>query len=341
MGNKIWIIFIITFIIGVAGFSTWAYLRVPNEDIPPKTEVKETVNYVSLGDSIAEGHGLPDYEANKEGYKFVSGSYTNSFKEYLATKYKNVNAINYANSGDDSTDLLNMLNALNGASLSAENQEIKNNLQNADYITICIGANDILGPVTDNLLNFLVYNQDITSHLDSGIETFNTNFPKILSKLQTLNSNAKLIFSSIYNPYKEFIATQKNITVSVSGFTSYNVTSSKLNLIGKLSETYIDSGNVYNEAGAVTKTLENGLNQIIENNIKNKNNCYLLDVKDCFDSYYTTNNNYNIVKADILSHTTIEVTYNNITSKLFSHLDPHPSELGHTEISKLLNNMVK
>ena len=313
-------LFFVYFLILALVASSFAYIWMYGKQTAPK---KESITYVSLGDSIAEGYALDTYD-DKDSNEFVVGSYAHSFKTALEKEYKTVNAANYATKGDTSTDLLTMLTELSGTELSTENQQMKTNIQNADIITICIGANDILGPAKSNILSFMTKEDfDITPYVNPGLENFNTNFPKIITALKTLNPTANLVFFNTYNPYKEFITTSADISVS-----SYpgpiTISSSKLNQLGSLTELYLNSEDViYNGAP--------GINKIISNGLTGQQNCYLLDIKLCFDTYYTSQNNYDIVNVNVLTNPSL-TPLNVITA-----MDPHPSNIGHTQIFNLLN----
>ena len=92
------------------------------------TESADSICYVSLGDSIAVGYNLPNYDkdvsdANGEtAGQFVQDSYAYKFKTLLENKYgaNNVKSTTYATSGDAGADLLEKL----------ENSTIQNTLKN-------------------------------------------------------------------------------------------------------------------------------------------------------------------------------------------------------------------
>ena len=182
---KAWIYYILISVIFITGVSTGIYFNhsekptKPNKPVSPPT-VETTYTYVSLGDSIAEGYGLP---STKDENGFVPGSYADSLKNKLSAKHSKFKAFNYAQAGQTSTDLLNILTTLSGTDLSAENYQKKQNIQAANTITVCIGANDILGPAQNNLASFIM-SSDATSliaALDTGLTTFQTNLSLIIS----------------------------------------------------------------------------------------------------------------------------------------------------------------
>lgn len=318
----------------------------PNK--PTKKEyIGESISYVSLGDSIPEGYGLSNY-ANKSDDGFVSDSYTDSLKIFFKDKYKNVTAHNYAQTGLTSTQLKDQLLALDGDSLSQTQEEMKSNIESADVITVCIGANDILGPAQNNFINILL-EEDISPYLsqfDNGIAIFNTNFPIIVNTLRELNPTAKLIFSNIYNPYAALSISSSNIEIYYSMFKIYDIPSDRVNLIGQIAEAYIDADIVYNSNKEPIKTVETGLNQIIQNSIIGVENCHVLDVKSCFDTYLAENNSYDIVNSTVLNQNQIYFELSNplnmeqnlieIQEQIVPYIDPHPSIVGHGEIKTII-----
>lgn len=285
--------------------------------------------YVSLGDSIAEGYALPDHD-EKDADGFVKGSYAYMFKSNLESKYKKVKAVNYASSGLTSQQLLDSLKDLTGPELDESAKLVKSNIQQADIITISIGANDILGPATSQLVTFIASNSFNTSGLDQGLVNFENNLPEIISTLRKLNSYAKLVFLNVYNPYKEFIDVADDKKVSVQAFITLTVDANKIRTIGNIAEAYINSGSftISGTDGSVDK----GLNQIMQDVLTNKRNCYLVNVKQSFDKYYIDNNKYDIVNASFLSFDTIT------TNDIEPATDPHPTTTGHELIFDLIKN---
>ena len=312
----------------------------PDDNNSPE-DVTTIVNYVSLGDSIADGVSLIEY-ANKDEYGFVEGSYAYEFRAYLQESYDKVNAVSYAVAGQNSSQLLANLEAIGEAELTESEQQMKTNLIQADIITICIGANDILGPATDNLYDYITKSDfDMTAKLDSGITSFTANFPKILNELEELNPNAQLIFSNIYNPFKKCIGKDIDVPIKISSYPIFTVTKDKIDMAGKITEVYLNSGSL--TVNGQTKTVSAGINNIIEQNIKDKNNCILLNVRQAFDNHFEqeTADSLKAVVATLAYTQEIIVTEfstdkNVIMKYVWPHVDPHPTETGHALISELL-----
>lgn len=162
-----------------------------------KTESYSKKNLVALGDSIATGYLLEDAEKD---------SYVSKLAESL-----NMNKVNLAVDGRTSTELID--------SLKVDFEKIKS----ADVITLSIGGNDIMIPLlgfiedkvsedfdiyteTDSYEVFKdmlmgVYDKEINTLLQKKTVSFEENFVFLISELRKINSNAKIIVQTIYNPF--------------------------------------------------------------------------------------------------------------------------------------------
>ncbi len=303
----------------------------------------DSVEYVSLGDSIAAGCMLPGHNEGDEAILregvynsgvFVEGGYSNSFKNYLMAEYgsKNVNATSFARSGDRTADLLNKLN----------NQSVATVIEKADIVTICIGANDILGPALDNLENFIFGQMSLTEmeqKLDEGLATFagtndiEGNFEKILNKLQDLNPNAKYIFTNVYNPYK-FLAVPTALEFFIELYNSIStldISVENVNGIATATEVYVAGGG--NSSGRQVV----GLNALLEEKInkfndKNDTDYILVDVKSEFDKFtLQTETKYtDLVNCVFTKDAQIAIDFGvDIYTQIQQYADPHPTTNGH------------
>ena len=157
---------------------------------------------VTLGDSIAAGYGLSD--ASTQRYSALTAA-------ALTQQEKNThwNEYNYAISGDDSSDLLSLL--------QGELPE----LQNADLITVCIGANNVLGPgidflsacveqsvSTDGSVQYTVNSAAVSKSYEKfktdaagGTDRLQKDLNQICQLIRAQNADAPLYFLSVYNPY--------------------------------------------------------------------------------------------------------------------------------------------
>lgn len=178
-------------------------------------EGKIKINYVSFGDSIAAGHTINErwekdygrdsqYGANGNKYTaIVPGCYTDLLTKQLRATYGagNVNIKSFAKSGNTLDDVVNQLDDTNVVAALAD----------ADLVTLCVGANNVLHPAMNALEDYIYIG-------DSALEELNTliveNYNKLLNddykysvrallnKLYSINPNATYLFTNIYSPYK-------------------------------------------------------------------------------------------------------------------------------------------
>ncbi|MBR4767108.1 MAG: hypothetical protein IK085_10155 [Clostridia bacterium] len=137
-------------------------------------EKEEALNYVLLGDSIAKGAGIVNYEeacygriiANTNGYNFV----------------------NYGVDGLKSSELLAML----------KKQNVMNSIKNADIINISIGGNDYLHGNIPLLLLGVLFRIDPI--LDNVLDAYYDNLCQIFGIIREANPDAVILMQTLYNP---------------------------------------------------------------------------------------------------------------------------------------------
>lgn len=228
---------------------------------------EEFSSILVLGDSISSGYGLEGYPDDIEGIR----SYANLMREEFTPNTFNNLAIN----GQTSAQLLEKV----------KKGEYDENIKDADLILITIGGNDVLHNFIQSLKELIVdldgnyqivtSEENVLNKIKDKIiksqneeeynkicENFKANFLELVTLLNEKNSDAKLYFQTIYNPF--------------SGVTY-------LSEIDEFAEKYI-----------------NRINEVIRNNTKDENNNILYqyaDVADVFDksAYMFTN----ILKFDI------------------------------------------
>ena len=137
-------------------------------------EKEEALNYVLLGDSIAKGAGIVNYEeacygriiANTNGYNFV----------------------NYGVDGLKSSQLLAMF----------KRQDVKESIKNADIINISIGGNNYLhGNILLLLLGVLFRIDPI---LDNMLDAYYDDLCQIFGIIREANHDAVILMQTLYNP---------------------------------------------------------------------------------------------------------------------------------------------
>ena len=186
-------------------------------------------NYVSLGDSIAAGYLITDewpkvpfdpelgrYEGTGCEYGntlsvnstpnsstiIVKNSYTDLLGSYLSNIHgaNKVSNKSFANSGQTVAGLIRKLSDSN----------IVNAIKKANIVTLCIGANDILGAVNDDSLGEYIQTGSLANIENEVVANLNrlnndsdsNSYIALFNKLNSINPNAKFVFTTVYNPYK-------------------------------------------------------------------------------------------------------------------------------------------
>lgn len=138
---------------------------------------KERLNYLLLGDSIAEGFGVKNPDEASYG-KIIADT----------------NGYNYKNDaimGRNSVGLLNHL---------TNDEEYINDVKWADIISVSIGGNDfLLDHAALLIIEGIIFND--YSKFDKIGETFYENFSKSMERIRELNPNAKVIVQLLYTSW--------------------------------------------------------------------------------------------------------------------------------------------
>ena len=147
---------------------------------PQNTKVNastQNITYVAFGDSIAEAYAInmktksadePLITGFDSSYALVENSYVDLINKELSKTY-NTTAYNYAYSGDKCSDLIAYIREFyddatetvkDGTTANATyptltNGQIYNSVKNANIITICIGANNILKDAINLMAGYL------------------------------------------------------------------------------------------------------------------------------------------------------------------------------------------
>lgn len=156
------IILTVTFCIGIISVSASA---------------KEKLNYLLLGDSIAEGFGITNPDEASYG-KIVADT----------------NGYNYKNDaimGRNSVGLVNHL---------TNDEEYINDVKWADIISVSIGGNDfLLDHAALLIVEGIIFND--YSKFDKIGETFYENFSKSMDRIHEINPNAKILVQLLYTSW--------------------------------------------------------------------------------------------------------------------------------------------
>ncbi len=188
----------------------------------PESAAPTVWRYAALGDSIPAGYGLADGEK----------SYPERLRDQIGAAYDRVEFSNFAVSGYTTAQLEAQVSAYTDYAFVAgtlnEESLQETGVQNCDTVTICIGGNNLLGPLSAELqqlfsgitspadlaglslteLGQLVLGiqsflsggrlQEIT---DEGCRQLEEDLPAAIGLLREHNPDACIVLMTVYNPY--------------------------------------------------------------------------------------------------------------------------------------------
>ena len=355
-----------------------------------ETEKPKEKIYVSLGDSISKGYAINLKELLDSGetttnnlitgeendYSFIENCYAYKLNGYLKQYHAYNKGYNFAHSGDTCQDLINFIssfydnvndvcknpNDMNSKFNTLTNLEVYNILSNAQTISVCIGANNILSEATDIIMNYLGLQnttprtyREVESILEDKVEQeFVPQFQKLLLLINSLNSKAEVYFTTIYNPYAVLQANEDLMnylssddgymlqqTLKASfGYDLQYFTQDRLLDLAFLSKIAIEG--VQSTSDSSTGKRFIGLNGVIKDEIDRSRanddaNFYVVDSYSKFDEKKGPNNEYhNYVNESLDSLTEQKLTNimlnSNLENSIVMYMDPHPTNLGHNLI---------
>ena len=173
------------------------------------------VDYLALGDSLAAG--INEQNVLTEGYA-----------DYLAQHLDEIGVLNSFNKGfaypgyktvDVQSDLEKnkekpiVAAVVDGKPIEKELVTIKEAIKQAELITLSIGANDVLANLNRNADGTFTF--DIAKVLASVEET-TKNIAAIITALQQINPNVKIVLMGYYNPFPTLTAYKFELEYLVS-----------------------------------------------------------------------------------------------------------------------------
>ena len=300
---------------------------------------------VALGDSIAAGYAAPAMGGqyghdedlleqdfldayNKYLKRRAEGSdnfdYVNEFahsaiiKKDYEEKY-NIRLRSYAKSGDQTSHLIEKLaEDFEDAALGTRKGEIYKAVNEANIITLCIGANDILHHALG--INIVLKSvEEFDKLFADSFESFKGNFDTILQKLT--GNNQQVLVMSIYNPYyyfdNEHLTDDQINSEALFGF----VKTKKILEILPLAQNYLNRMNAY-----------------IKEKADANSNVYFVDVATEFNST-AAEIHHTYVNVDP-SKFSLEGLVSTFGKTIPIWFDPHPRKLGQERIAKLFEGMM-
>ncbi len=150
----------------------------------------QKLTYLSLGDSLALG---------ENAYGNVQYGYSDSIASYL--KRNDLLAFytkEFAKNGARVKDLENMILKNETIQIGKEQYVLKELLRRADFITLSIGANDILSDLSlKNIQPSLLEEEEIVEKIDQTMIYID----QLLKKMERY-TNAKILIVGYYNPFE-------------------------------------------------------------------------------------------------------------------------------------------
>ena len=180
-----------------------------------------SITFRGWGDSIAAGYSLEDYDNYDIGVNYTQGCFSDVFSKPYITQYTG-SLVCYAESGDQSGNMVAKMSAYtNGTAVDQDD------FYNTDIMTVCIGANNVLGPVLRKLQKYILQfgaeeQAALETALAQGVANFENDYlNKILPTFRAkTKAGTNVYVMTIYNPYKYFTLNDVRISPSVDSSTA-------------------------------------------------------------------------------------------------------------------------
>lgn len=227
---------------------------------------------------------------------------------------KNIRVRSYAKTGDQTKHLLQKLKPdFEDPVLGTRKGEILEAVNEADYISLCIGANDILQHAT----GMTIAKNDAESFgklLAVELEKFKVNFNVIVNTLTSKGQT--LLVMSVYNPYQYFVeGVIPSSSINESAILGFITTKKFLELI-PVAKNYLTQLNAYIKTVAAANP-----------------NVVFVDVAETFNNIAQNEHyKYVYVKPDMFKLSDLVMDWGRTVPVWF---DPHPRKKGQEKIAEL------
>ena len=318
-----------------------------------ESQQSANITYFAFGDSITEGtvitkngddgneNLLEKVDDDGSNY-YTKNRYADVLVNQLEAQGVHVNYQNHADASDKLDDFVNVYQSVDG-------------LDEATLVTVCIGANDILGQAVaaiqtglQSILLDIVAGtatseqvqativENIETSMAEGAEYCYNNFENQLGQfLANINDRANVVVTTVYNPYQDVVL---KLNLQIDYFIQRNVTISID--FSSLTEKYLSATGSFEHT--INKTIAEAVDSLQSSG--EVQNLTLVDIYNSFDSVYSSEgiNSYKdliLVKDEIRNSPSspyvISVTdptaldVNAISAELSYLLDPHLTDDGH------------
>ena len=262
----------------------------------------------AYGDSIAYGETPTEDRVT---------SYPEIFEEKYNSTFNNDFVLN-AVSGHTTTDLLEILEPYKDGTASDEDMS---KFEDTDIVTLCIGANNILGSALANISNFLtgaITTDQYQALLDAGVATFKAEYPQILQSFD----GKKIVVMTIYNPFKYLSLSDVQISSSLASHPLASMLPSLLTTYDAKLQTMLAMS---------MNSLNNEINATIRASASQ--NVYVVDIWDLFEGYTQEEyKEYIFCDASKVVISSIDIAAE--MSQFTTACDPHPTAEGQKVIAE-------
>ncbi|WP_288636322.1 SGNH/GDSL hydrolase family protein [uncultured Limosilactobacillus sp.] len=197
MKRKWWLGLLLLCLLAVLGSGWYFYNHLAGQrSAEPVYVQKKNVHLVAVGDSLTFG----------QGDETKNGGYVGIIKQKIEHRYRQttVETANYGVSGDRSEQILARLNA---------QKTMRQDLRQADVITMTVGGNDLLQNLEKNVLNSP---QTIDKDVAAAQQTYTASLNKLLQAVRKENRQAPIFVLSIYNPVYTYFPDVDTINDSIA-----------------------------------------------------------------------------------------------------------------------------
>ena len=261
-------------------------------------EVDETFYYLALGDSLAAGIN----ENNEVGFGYA---------DYITSAFLEENEMIHFNKGFSypgytTIDVLKDIQAnvtkpiydLKG--LSKETTSIHAAIQQADLITLSIGANDILKNVKRSEAGELTF--DMANVLKS-VQELTRNYDLIFKEIYALNDEVEILVMGLYNPFPSIkdaaVQTQLNTLVTTINNSIRTVVEGHGAVFSDVAEVVASDTEAYLPNSQNIHLSAAGYEAVAENMMADYLLTYLEGVEDILEEVFTDKEEY---FSDITDH---------------------------------------
>lgn len=169
---------LVVYIVMDQGFPPAKPLLQPVASKQADKDRKQQLHYVAVGDSLTEGIG----DQTKRG------GFVPIVAEDIQSRYQlqTIEVDNFGISGERSDQILKRVK---------QDQELRNNLQDADFVTITVGGNDLMKVIRNSFFELTM------KKFNKPRARYQERVTEIITEIRSLNTTVPIYTLGIYNPF--------------------------------------------------------------------------------------------------------------------------------------------